>query len=281
VSVRPAGQSTFGVKTEVKNLNSFRYLQRALEHEIARQTAVLESGGVVAGETRLFDAAAGRTVPMRSKEEAHDYRYFPEPDLPPLVVDESRIERLRLQLPELPEARRRRFVREYALPEYDADVLTQSMPLSDYFEAVARSAGSGKAASNWVMGELSRKMKEEGLDASQVPVPPERMADLIRLQESGTVSGPTAKDVFERMWETGKPAGDIVAAAGLEQVSDETLLSEMVRQVLDGNGRAVAQYREGKSAAFGFLVGQVMKASGGKANPRLVSDMLRKALEVP
>src|SRR6476620_5077271 len=220
VSVRRAGEP-FGVKTEIKNLNSFRYVQRALEYEIDRQIAVLESGGAVEHETRLWDTAGGRTLSMRSKEEAHDYRYFPEPDLPPLQLQAGAVDELKRTLPALPDARRRRFMVQYALPEYDASLLTQSPALAAYFEATAAAAGNAKAASNWIMGDVTRKMNEQGIRIEQVRLTPEALAGLIRLVDSGTISGPTAKDVFEKMYASGRSAQAIVEADGLARVDDE------------------------------------------------------------
>jgi len=279
VSVRPAGQERFGTKAEVKNLNSFRYLEKALEYEIDRQIALLEGGGRVVQETRLWDSAAGRTLSMRSKEEAHDYRYFPEPDLPPLVVDEARIATVRGTMPELPEARRQRFVAAYGLPAYDAGVLTSSAGLADYFEKVAAASGHAKAASNWVMGELLRTMKERGTAIEQVPLTPAALAGLIALVERGTISHSTAKDVFATMYDTGRSAEDIVSAAGLAQNSDEGALLAIVRDVIATNAATVAEYRAGKTKGFGFLVGQIMKGSGGKANPKLANELLRRELQ--
>jgi aspartyl-tRNA(Asn)/glutamyl-tRNA(Gln) amidotransferase subunit B len=279
VSVRPAGQAAFGTKAEVKNLNSFRYLEKALEYEIDRQTDLLESGGRVIQETRLWDSPSGRTHSMRSKEEAHDYRYFPEPDLPPLVVDEARVERVRQTMPELPEARRRRFVTQYGIPDYDAGVLTQSAELADYFEAVAAAAGNPKAASNWTMGELLRTMNERGVTIAEVPLQAAALAGLITLIENGTISSSIAKDVFARMYGSGRTAADIVAADGLAQIGDTDALAAIIQDVLAQNADAVAQYRAGKGQTFGFLVGQVMKASRGKANPKLANDLLRKAID--
>jgi aspartyl-tRNA(Asn)/glutamyl-tRNA(Gln) amidotransferase subunit B len=279
VSIRPKGEVKLGVKAEVKNVNSFRYLQKALEYEIERQIEVLEAGGHITQETRLWDSTSGRTVSMRSKEEAHDYRYFPEPDLPPLVVDQARIEAVRKTMPELPEARRRRFVAAYGLPEYDAGVLTQSSELADYFERVAAASGNAKAASNWVMGELLRTMKERHVAITEVPVGPDGLAALIALVERGTISTSIAKDVFAKMYESGRTAGDIVKSEGLAQVDDESALAVLVREVLARNQDAAAQYRAGKNQTFGFLVGQVMKGSGGKANPKLVNQLLKRELE--
>jgi aspartyl-tRNA(Asn)/glutamyl-tRNA(Gln) amidotransferase subunit B len=278
ISVRPAGQQAFGTKAEVKNLNSFRYLQKALEYEIDRQVDVIEGGGRVIQETRLWDSAAGRTLSMRSKEEAHDYRYFPEPDLPPLVVDEARIAAVRETMPELPEARRQRFVAAYGLPEYDAGVLTQSSALANYFEQAASASGSPKAVSNWVMGELLRTLKERGVAIEEVPLAPGALAGLIALVEKGTISSTIAKDVFAKMYDSGRSADDIVRADGLAQNSDEGALLAIVRDVIGKNSDAAAQYRAGKSQTFGYLVGQVMKASGGKANPKLANELLKREL---
>jgi len=278
VSVRPVGQAAFGTKAEVKNVNSFRYLQKALEFEIDRQIDVVESGGRVLQETRLWDSAAGRTHSMRSKEEAHDYRYFPEPDLPPVVVDPARIETVRARMPELPEARRRRFVAAYGLPEYDAGVLTQSPELADYFEQVA-AGGYPKAASNWVMGELLRTLKERELTIANVPLAPSALAGLVALVEKGTISSSIAKDVFARMYESGRSAEEVVAAEGLSQIGDEGAILSIVREVMTKNADAVAQYRAGKKQTFGFLVGQVMKGSGGKANPKMASELLKQQLD--
>jgi len=279
VSVRPVGQHALGTKAEVKNLNSFRYLHKALEYEIARQVDLIEGGGRVVQETRLWDSSAGRTVSMRSKEEAHDYRYFPEPDLPPVVVDDARVAAVRETMPELPEARRRRFIEAYGLPEYDAGVLTQSAALADYFEQVAAASKSPKAASNWVMGELLRTVKDRGVDVHAVPLAPQALAGLITLVEKGTISSTVAKDVFGKMYESGRSADEIVTADGLAQNSDETAVLAIIRDVIAANADAAAQYRAGKSQTFGFLVGQVMKGSGGKANPKLASQLLKRELD--
>jgi aspartyl-tRNA(Asn)/glutamyl-tRNA(Gln) amidotransferase subunit B len=278
VSVRPAGAEEFGTKAEIKNLNSFRFLQKALEYEIARQIDVLAEGGRVVQETRLWDAAAGVTVSMRSKEEAHDYRYFPEPDLPPLEVTAERIEAIRRSMPELPDARRSRFIAQYALSEYDAGQLTQSRALADYFEAAVAAGALPKAAGNWMMGELARRLKDTGGDVSAAPVTPERLAGLVALVENGRLSGSLAKEVFEKMFATGRTADDIVRAEGLTQIDDEAQISQLISTVLANHVDAVAQYRSGKTATFGFLVGQVMKAAGGKANPKRVNELLKNAL---
>jgi aspartyl-tRNA(Asn)/glutamyl-tRNA(Gln) amidotransferase subunit B len=279
VSVRRSGASAFGVKVEIKNLNSFRHVQRALEFEIDRQVAIVEAGGSVEHETRLWDPAAGRTLSMRSKEDAHDYRYFPEPDLPPLHIEVSAIEGWRRTLPELPDAQRRRLVAQYGIPDYDAAILTQSHALAVYFEATAAASGNAKAASNWIMGELTRKMNELGMGIEQMTLTPEALAGLIRLVDSGTISGPTAKDVFEKMIATGQPAAAIVAAEGLARIDDEGAVEASVRKVLAAHEDAVKQYRSGKKQTYGFLVGQVIKSMGGKANPALVNTLMRRELD--
>lgn len=279
VSVRPVGQQKFGTKAEVKNVNSFRYVQKAIEYEIDRQIDLLESGGTVVQETRLWDSATGRTMSMRSKEEAHDYRYFPEPDLPPLVVADERVEVVRSTMPELPRARRQRFATSYGLPEYDVGVLTQSAGLADYFEQVASTAGNAKAASNWVMGEVLRTLNDRGKTIDDVPLAPPALAALIGLVDKGTLSSSTAKDVFAQMYDSGRSAEDIVATDGLAQIGDESALLSIVRQVLTTHEGAAAQYRAGKTATFGFLVGQVMKASGGKGNPKLINGLLKRELD--
>jgi aspartyl-tRNA(Asn)/glutamyl-tRNA(Gln) amidotransferase subunit B len=279
VSIRPRGASVLGTKTELKNLNSFRFLQKALEHEIDRQAEVLEHGGRVVQETRLWDPAEGATVPMRSKEEAHDYRYFPEPDLPPLVVEPSRVAAIRDAMPELPDARRRRLVASFGLPESDAAQLTQSRALADFFEAAVGAGAAPKAVSNWMKGELARALNASGREISASPVSPERLAQLLAIVDEGTISGAIAKGVFEKMFESGRAADEIVRAEGLRQIDDDAQIVHLVADILAANADAVAQYRAGKAAAFGFLVGQAMKAASGKANPRRVNALLKKALE--
>jgi aspartyl-tRNA(Asn)/glutamyl-tRNA(Gln) amidotransferase subunit B len=281
VSVRPRGSEALGTRTEIKNLNSFRHVARAIEHEARRQVMVIESGGRVVQETRLWSESRGETAPMRSKEEAHDYRYFPEPDLPPLTLTREWIAEVRASLPELPAARRRRLAAEYALPDYDAGVLTAEREVADYFETVARASGSPKAASNWVMNEVLRKVNEagDGRGLAACPVPPAALADLIRLVESGTLSGKMAKDVFEKMWATGDAAGAIVEREGLSQVTDEAALQAVVAEIVAASPEQAAAYRGGRTAALGWFVGQVMRKTGGKANPQLVNRLLRGVLE--
>ncbi len=281
VSVRPVGDTAFGVKTELKNLNSFRHVQRAIEFEVERHVQARRDGTPLVQETRLFDPATGRTTVMRTKEEADDYRYFPEPDLTPLVLDAAWIETVRRSLPELPEARRLRFVQAYGIPEYDAGVLTQSMALADYFERVAKASGNAKAASNWVMGELARKLKETRDDIASAPLAPEALGELVALVDTGVVTGPIAKDVFEKMYGSGRRAREIVDAEGLARIDDAAAIETIVRDTLAGHAATVAEYRAGKTKAFGFLVGQVMKAAAGKADPGRVNAAVKRFLEEP
>jgi len=279
VSVRPEGASALGTKAEVKNLNSFRFVQRALEYEIGRQIELVEQGRRVVQETRLWDAAAGATMSMRSKEEAHDYRYFPEPDLPPVVVDSQRIRGIEAAMPELPDARRQRFIAVQGLPAYDAGQLTQSRAQADFFEAAIGAGAPPKAASNWIRGELARALKAAGLEIARSPVAPEHLAGLLALIEDRTISGAMAKGVFDTMFATGAAAADIVREEGLAQIDDAAQIAAVIADVLDRERDAVAQYRAGKAATFGFLVGQVMRAAAGKANPKRVNELLRSALE--
>jgi aspartyl-tRNA(Asn)/glutamyl-tRNA(Gln) amidotransferase subunit B len=244
---------------------------------VARQAALLEAGGRVVQETRLWNADRAETVSMRSKEEARDYRYFPEPDLPPLLVGAAWVEEVRTSLPELPADKRRRFVAEYGLPDYDAGVLTLSREVADYYEAVARESGNAKAASNWVMTEVLRKVKQEELGAAP-PVPPAHLAHMIRLIDTGTISGKTAKDVFEKMWQTGDPPELIVKRDGLVQVSDEAAIRAAIAAVMARGTDQVAAYRKGKTGTLGWFVGQVMMEMGGKANPQVVNGLLKEAL---
>jgi aspartyl-tRNA(Asn)/glutamyl-tRNA(Gln) amidotransferase subunit B len=279
VSVRRRGTEALGTRTEIKNLNSFRHVARALEHEILRQVAVVESGREVVQETLLWNADRGETVPMRSKEEAHDYRYFPEPDLPPLAVGPQWIEEARRSLPELPADRRRRFAAEHGLPAYDAGVLTQERDVADYFEAAARESGNAKAASNWVMTEVLRKLKEGERGLASCPVGPGALGRLVRLVDAGTISGKTAKDVFEKMWATGEEAAAIVEREGLTQLTDEAALEAVVAEVVAASPEQAASYRAGKAATLGWFVGQVMRRTGGRANPQRVNALLRRALD--
>src|SRR5688572_16161735 len=278
VSVRPVGGERLGTKTEVKNVNSFRYLEKAIDYEIGRHIDVIEHGGRIVQETRLFDAAQGKTYSMRSKEEAHDYRYFPDPDLPALVVDAGRRQQIQGSLPELPDARRRRFIDHYGLPAYDAALLTQTRGVADYFEDTAKHSGNPKAASNWVMGEVLRNMKERAIEIEAVPITPAALAGLIAIVEKGTISSTVAKDVFAKMYDSGRAASDIVAADGLAQISDSSSLEPIVRRIVDAHGDIVAEIRAGKGRKFQFLVGQVMKETKGKGDPKLVTDLMRAAI---
>jgi aspartyl-tRNA(Asn)/glutamyl-tRNA(Gln) amidotransferase subunit B len=279
VSVRPRGTEALGTRTEIKNLNSFRNVARAIDHEIGRQVAVLDSGRRLVQETRLWNADRSETVSMRSKEEAHDYRYFPEPDLPPLAVSPEWLDEVRRTLPELPADRRRRFVSQYGLPDYDAGVLTLAPEVAEYFEAAAKESGDAKAASNWVMTEVLRKLKDDDRPLGQAPVSPTALAALVKLVAGGKITGRTAKDVFETMWATGEPAAAIVAREGLAQVSDEGAIEKAVAEVLAASPEQVATYRKGKASTLGWFVGQVMRKTGGKANPQVVNALLKKALE--
>jgi len=280
VSLRRPGTAAFGTKTEVKNINSFRYVQKAIEFEIDRQAAVLEAGGRVAQETRLWDADSGETHAMRGKEDAHDYRYFPEPDLPALLVSPQEVAAIRAALPELPEARESRFVAAYGLSAYDADLLMRLVTGgADYFEALVRAGAPPKAASNWIQGDVRRKLKDAGSDTmADVPIEPARLAGLIGLAEAGTISSTAARHVFETMWTSDRSAAAIVAAEGLAQIDDVAALSRAVAEVVAAHPREVAEIRGGRNNVFGFLVGLVMKASGGKANPRVVTDLLRRVI---
>ena len=279
VSIRPRGQKELGTKAELKNMNSFRNVQRALEYEIRRQRSVLEEGGKVIQETRLWDAGTGKTMSMRGKEEAHDYRYFPDPDLLPLTVDDELIERARAGLPELPAAKRERFMGEYGLPEYDAGVLTQSRPLADYFEAVVSAGAQAKPASNMVMSELLGALHAEGREIGDSPIPAAELAGLLKLVEAGEISGKIAKQVFADMFEGGESAAAIVGKKGLKQVSDTGELQKTLEQIFAANPKEVAEFKAGKDKLMGFFVGQVMKATGGQANPKLVNDLVRKLLK--
>ncbi len=278
VSVRPAGVDRLGTKTEVKNINSFRYLERALEFEIARQIGVLASGGAIVQETRLWDAGARETFSMRTKEDAHDYRYFPEPDLPPVGLTPERIAEISRSIAELPEARRHRVMAEYGLSNAEATSLERN-ELTAFFEATAKAGASARAAFNWVSGEVARKINELGQRFDRQRVTADALAGLIALVDKGTISSSIAKSVFDKMYETGRNANDIVTAEGLAQIGDHAALLASVRAVLAANADAVAQIRSGKTGTFGFLVGQVMKGTAGKANPKLVNELLRRELE--
>ena len=279
VSLRQAGTDTLGTRTEIKNLNSFRNVQQAIAYEMERQRDVLDNGGRVVQETRLFDAGRGVTLPMRSKEEAHDYRYFPEPDLVPLQIEPDWVECVRQSIPELPDARRQRFVSQYGLPAYDADVLVASRAMADYFEATVEAFPQPKVVSNWVMGDLLRELNHADHSPDEAPVTPAHLAELLRLIDDGTISGKIAKTVFEDMYRTGKRPGDIVAEQGLVQMSDSDALQEVIGQVVAEHPEQVAAYRAGKEKLLGFFVGQTMKATQGKANPAMVNTLLKQLLQ--
>jgi len=278
VSVRRKGAEKFGTKAEVKNLNSFRFLKMALDYEISRQVAVVESGGVIIQETRLYDSDSGETASMRSKEHAHDYRYFPEPDLVPLVISDGWRDRVRATMPELPSAKKARFIGQLGLREYDADVLTESRALSEYFEEAARVCGDSRSAANWVMGDLAGALKAEGKDIGESPVTAAHLGELLALIAQGEISGKLAKDIFARMFASGEPPGAIIEREGLKQISDSSALEKIVDEVLAANPKQVEQYKSGKGAVLGFFVGQVMKATRGQANPAAVNEILRGRL---
>jgi aspartyl-tRNA(Asn)/glutamyl-tRNA(Gln) amidotransferase subunit B len=278
VSVRKKGATTFGTKTEVKNLNSFRFLQKALAYEVERQVEVLENGGEIFQETRLFDSREQRTYGMRSKEFAHDYRYFPEPDLLPLVVTEEWKEDVRQTLPELPQARESRFETEYALPRQDAALLTASRATADYFEQTAKACGEAKLAANWVLNDLSYLLQENGKSILESPVTSGNLAGLINLVAKDTISGKMAKDVLAEMFRTGKTADHIVSDKGLEQITDPDKLAAIAREIIAANPNQAEQYRQGKTATIGWFVGQVMKATRGQAQPQMVQEVLKKEL---
>jgi aspartyl-tRNA(Asn)/glutamyl-tRNA(Gln) amidotransferase subunit B len=279
VSVRPRGEERLGTKAEVKNLNSFRFLKMALDYEISRQVALIESGGRVEQETRLYDPGANVTVGMRSKEQAHDYRYFPEPDLVPLRISEAWRERVRSEMPELPASRRARFVGSYGLREYDADVLTATRETSDYFEKAAAAAGDPRAAANWVMGDLAAALKEAGKGIAESPVSAGQLGELIALIAKGEISGKLAKEIFAKMFASGESAGTIIERHDLKQISDAGALAKIVDQVLAANPKQVEQYKGGKTSVLGFFVGQVMKASRGQANPAALNQLLKEKLQ--
>jgi aspartyl-tRNA(Asn)/glutamyl-tRNA(Gln) amidotransferase subunit B len=278
VSVRLRGAKEFGTKVEVKNLNSFRYLQKALEFEIERHIAVLESGGRISQETRLWNQAEGHTVSMRSKEKAHDYRYFPEPDLLPVHISSAWREEVRRTLPELPEAKRARFVSAYGISPYDAEVLTNTQAMADYFESVVKAGAPGKTSANWMQTELLRGLKDSGKEIDASPVPPAALAELVKLVESGQITGAIGKKVFATMFESGRNAAEIVVAEGLAAQVSDAAIEQAAREVIAKNQDNVAKFKSGNEGVFKFFVGQVMKATRGQANPQAVNDILRKLL---
>lgn len=278
VSVRECGAEKFGTKVEVKNLNSFRYLAHALEYEIERQVGVLEGGGTVSQETRLWNVAGGRTESMRSKEFAHDYRYFPDPDLLPVAATEALVAEVRAQMPELPNARLSRFIEAYGLTPYDAGVLTATRALADYFEAVVKAGATAKAASSWVSVELLRRLKDTEKEVGDCAVAPEALAELIAKVEAGEITAASGKKVFTTMFETGKPSKEIIAAEGLAQISDGSAIEKIARAVVEKSPDNAAKYRSGNEGVFKFFVGQVMRETKGQANPQIVNEVLKKVL---
>jgi len=280
VSVRPRGQEKYGTRAEIKNLNSFRFVEKAIQFEVARQVELIESGGKVVQETRLYDSDKDETRSMRSKEEANDYRYFPDPDLLPVEIDEPFIEAVRATLPELPDQKAARFARDFGLSAYDAGVLSASRELGAYFEAVVAglNAGQAKLAANWVMGELSSALNRDSVEIEHSRVDPQQLTGLLRRIADETISGKIAKEVFEAMWSEGKPADAIIEAKGLRQITDAGAIESVIDAVIAANPKQLADYRSGKDKLFGFFVGQVQKATGGKANPAQLNDLLKLKL---
>lgn len=278
ISLRPVGQPGFGTKAELKNMNSFRFVKQALEYEIKRQRALLDAGKEIVQETRLWDAAQGQTISMRGKEEAHDYRYFPDPDLVPIKIDNQWLESIRAGLPELPAARSRRFQSQYDLPEYDAEVLTGDKALADYFEACVQAFPQPKQVSNWIMVELLRELKKEDTGLAACRITPEALARLLALVEKGTISASLAKKVFEEMWASGKEPEAIVKEKGLEQISDAGALESVAQEIIAAHPKEVADYQAGKTKVMGFFVGQLMRQTKGQANPQLANEIFQRLL---
>ncbi len=279
VSVRRRGSEKYGTRCEVKNLNSFRYVKQAINYEIARQVAIVEAGGSIDQETRLFNTAHGVTSSMRGKEDSHDYRYFPEPDLPPLVLSEERLSSIQADLPELPRERRARFESQYGLSAYDARVLTLTAEIGSYFERTAERSGNARAAANWVQGELSGALNGAGKDIANSPVDAESLGELISLIDDGTLSGKLAKEVFAKMFESGRSAPQVIEQEGLRQISDTSELERIIQEVLARSEKQIAQYRGGKKGVLGYFIGQVMRATRGQADPKAVNQILRKELD--
>ncbi len=278
ISIRPAGATEFGIRAEIKNLNSFKHVEKALEYEISRQKDILEDNGRVVQETRLWSPGSNRTTSMRSKEDAHDYRYFPDPDLLPLIIEQEWIDFVKKELPELPHEKQERFVKEYSLPAYDASVLTSSRELADYFEQCLKEYENAKQVSNWIMGSLMGVLNSAGKTINESPVSPGDLSGLLKLIDKGVISGKIAKTVFDEMVKTGTPPEKIVEEKGLVQVTDESAIEEIVIKVLENNSGQVEEYKNGKTKVLGFFVGQVMKETKGKANPKIVNDILKKKL---
>lgn len=279
ISLRPAGSSKLGTKVEIKNMNSFKAVQSALEYEVRRQAAELDAGGEIIQETRRWDENSGKTYSMRSKEEAEDYRYFPDPDLLPLQIEKEWVEEIRQSLPEMPDSRRKRYMEDYNLSAYDAEVITATKSMADFFEATLQEYNDAKAVANWLMGDISRQLNAEGVEIDRTKLTPSHLAELLKLQDKGTISGKIAKTVFREMFASGKMPAQIVEEKGLVQISDEGAIAAIVEQVIAENPGPVSDYRSGKEKALGYLVGQVMKLSKGKANPQLANKLLREKLK--
>ncbi|MDP3016018.1 MAG: Asp-tRNA(Asn)/Glu-tRNA(Gln) amidotransferase subunit GatB, partial [Deltaproteobacteria bacterium] len=279
VSVRPRGQTELGTRTELKNMNSFRHVEKALEYETKRQTGALKDGEKVVQETRLWDTDQNITVSMRGKEEAHDYRYFPDPDLVPLRIDGKWIEEIRNSIPELPDQKKERFIQDYKIPEYDAEILTSTKAMANYFEDCVRLFSEPKTVSNWMMGDLLRGLKGDEKEVDQCRVTPKHLAEMLNMLKDGTISGKIAKDVFEEMYRTGDPPARIVKEKGWVQILDMGEIERVIEKVIQANPKLVEDYQKGKEKVFGFLVGEAMKESKGKANPKLVNELLRKKLK--
>ena len=279
VSVRKKGDLELGTRTETKNVNSFRFVEKAIQYEIERQVHEIESGNTVTQETRLYDSQNNTTRPMRSKEYANDYRYFPEPDLLPIILEKEFIQNVLEGMPEMPNEKKERFVSQFSLSKYDADLLAADKDIANYFEEVVKISNSPKLSTNWIMGELSAELNNENLNISDSKVSSEKLGQLILRIEDGTISGKIAKDIFEKMWSSGKEVDEIIQGEGLEQVTDDKEIESMIDQVIANNPEQLEQYRSGKDRLFGFFVGQVMKASQGKANPKQVNDILKSKLE--
>jgi aspartyl-tRNA(Asn)/glutamyl-tRNA(Gln) amidotransferase subunit B len=272
------GSTELGVKVEMKNINSFRFVEKALEYEIKRQIRTLKEGGRIVQETRLWDPSTGTTQSMRTKEEAHDYRYFPEPDLVPIMAGEDLIREIKTSLPELPDTKEERFMTEYGLPEYDADQLAAERSTADWFEETVKAGGKPKTVANWMMGELMRLLNEENRSIEECPIRPAQLAEMIKLVDDGTISGKIAKSIFEEMYGTGKSAGEIVREKGLTQISDSGVIEKAVDEVISKHPGEAERFRGGDEKLIGFFVGQVMKATKGKANPQMVNELLKKKL---
>ncbi|HIJ59766.1 MAG TPA: Asp-tRNA(Asn)/Glu-tRNA(Gln) amidotransferase subunit GatB [Nitrospirae bacterium] len=278
VSVRPLGQKEFGVKVELKNMNSFKYVEKALEYEIKRQISILKEGGRILQETRLFDSDLGTTHSMRSKEQAHDYRYFPDPDLVPIIIDEGLLNEIRATLPELPDIKRQRFVRDFGLTDYDAEFLSSERALSEWFEEAVKAGGQPKACANWIMGDLTKLLKDDGKSIDECPIKPHQLASMITLIDKGVISGKIAKSIFQDIYKTGKDADLIVKEKGLVQITDTSEIEKIINEIMSTHTKEVERYRQGETKLLSFFAGQVMKATKGKANPQLLNDLLKAKL---